>query len=130
MQDTKLTALIADDEPLMRDLLGSYLIDKCNFDVLMSRDGEQALTLYRQHSGEINITFLDIEMPKIDGLEVLREIRKINPLAYVVILSGAGNFKNVTAAAAAGMDGFIVKPYNHNKIDEALKNYSEHEDFM
>lgn len=129
MQDKKLTALIADDEPLMRDMLGSYLKTECHFDVLMSRDGEQALTLFQKHSEDIDITFLDIEMPKLDGLEVLREIRKINPLAYVVILSGAGNFKNVTAAAAAGMDGFIVKPYSNNKIDEALKNYSDHEAF-
>lgn len=126
MQDKKLTVLIADDEPLVRSLLLDYLMGECHYNVIVARDGRQALTLYQKHVGEIKITFLDIEMPKLDGLRVLRGIRVVNRKAYVVILSGAGNLENVKAAMAAGMNGFIVKPFSNKKIAEALNNYFDH----
>lgn len=123
MQEKKLTVLIADDEPLVRSLLLDYLMGECHYKVIVARDGRQALTLFQRHVGQINITFLDIEMPKLDGLRVLRGIRVVDRKAYVVILSGAGNLENVKAAMAAGMNGFIVKPFSNKKIAEALDNY-------
>ncbi len=125
MQDKKLTVLIADDEPMMRSLLSSYLIGDRHYTVIQARDGREALTSYQKNLLDIDITFLDIEMPKLDGLEVLREIRSIDPEAYVVMLSGVGNLANVNAAMEAGMNGFIVKPFSNNKIAEALDNYFE-----
>ena len=128
MYKGKLKILIADDEPLMRGLLTSYLSKECHHDILKAQDGKEALSLYRKYAKAIDITFLDIEMPKLNGLEVLSAIREVNPDAYVVILSGASNIENVKTAIAAGVNGFIAKPYTNNKIAEALKNFTGEED--
>lgn len=123
MQDKQLKIIIADDEPLMRGLLTSYLSKECNHKIFKAIDGKEALSLYQTHEDEINIVFLDIEMPKLNGLEVLREIRAINPKAYVVIISGVGTMENVKEAINAGVNGFIAKPFTNGKVAEALSNY-------
>lgn len=127
MRDGKqLKILIADDEPLMRQLLISYLPSEYQYRLFDARDGLEALSLYAEHYHEIDIIFLDIEMPKVDGLRVLKEIRSVNPVAYVVIISGFGTMDNVKTAIKAGVNGFIAKPYSRNKIAEALNNYLRH----
>jgi len=123
MSDRKLKILIADDEPLMRGLLCSYLVEECKYEVYKASDGKEALQLYVQYREELDMIFLDIEMPKVNGLRVLKEIHTLDPNAYVVIVSGVGNLDNVKAAIAAGVNGFIVKPFTNNKIAEAIGNY-------
>lgn len=123
MKNKRLKIIIADDEPLMRGLLTSYLSKECNHEIYKARDGKQALSLYQRHAEQINIMFLDIEMPKLNGLEVLKEVRAINPKAYVVIISGVGTLTNVKNAIEAGVNGFIAKPFTNDKIAESLKNY-------
>ena len=128
MNHQALNILVADDEALMRGLLTSFLTNECNHKVIKSQDGKEALREFKLHADDIDIVFLDIEMPKMDGLETLEKIRAINPDAYVVILSGAGYMENVKKAIAAGVNGFIVKPYNNNKILEAIENYKRARD--
>lgn len=118
-----LKILIADDEPLMRGLLTSYLAKECRHEITKVKDGKEALEFYQIHHKDIDFTFLDIDMPKVDGLTVLQKMRAINPNAYVVIISGVGTMKNVKAAIAAGVNGFIAKPYTNCKIEETLDNY-------
>ena len=119
----KLNIIVADDEPLMRGLLSSFLTNECNHAVIKTHDGKDALRQYKQQASDIDMVFLDIEMPKMDGIETLIKIREINPAAYVVILSGAGYLENVKKAIAAGVNGFIVKPYCNSKVLEAINNY-------
>lgn len=121
--EQELTVLIADDEPLVRQLVSSYLIRDCHHEILKAKNGHEALELYKVHRKRIDLCFLDIEMPKINGLNLLREIRKIDPCAYIVILSGAGSFENVKQAIDLGVDGFIVKPFSNQKLEEALNNF-------
>ena len=128
MNHQALNILVADDEALMRGLLTSFLINECNHKAIKSQDGKEALREFKLHANDIDIVFLDIEMPKMDGLETLEKIRAINPDAYVVILGGAGYMENVKKAIAAGVNGFIVKPYNNNKILEAIENYKRARD--
>lgn len=121
-----LNILIADDEPLMRGLLTSYLFKECNHKMFRTKDGKEALTTYQNHHSEIDLILLDLDMPKMNGFEVLEQVRKINPNAYVVIISGIGTMEIVKKAIAAGVNGFIAKPYTNCKIDESLKNYYKH----
>ena len=123
MLKESLKILVADDEPLMRGLLTSYLGKECHHEILRAKDGLEALAVYKAHGRGINFIFLDIDMPKLNGLEVLKEVRAINPKAYVVIISGVGTLEVVKKAISAGVNGFIAKPYTNCKIEEALKNY-------
>lgn len=123
MYHQSLKILIADDEPLMRGLLTSYLAKECRHHIQKCKDGKEAIDLYKLHHRDIDFVFLDIDMPKLDGLQVLKQMRDINPQAYVVIISGVGTLKNVKAAIDAGVNGFIAKPYTNCKIGETLDNY-------
>lgn len=122
----QLKVLIADDEPLMRGLLTSYLGKECHHQIQKCKDGKEAIDLYRLHHHEFDLVLLDIDMPKVDGLTALKHMREINPDAYVVIISGVGTLKNVKAAIDAGVNGFIAKPYTNEKISETLNNYFKH----
>jgi len=62
-------------------------------------------------------------MPGISGLKTLQEIKMLNADAFVVMVSSHSSAENVKQAISCGVDGFIAKPYNHNKISEFLAKY-------
>lgn len=72
---------------------------------------------------KIHIVYLDIELPKVSGLVVLKEIRKVDPDITVVMVSGESSPENVTTAIKTGANGFIVKPFNSGRILDSLQNY-------
>ena len=121
-----LRVLIVDDEPLMRERLAGFLLLEYDSNIITAVNGVQAVEMHKRFQDSINITFLDIEMPKMNGLKALTEIRIVNPMSYIVIVSGVGTMTNVKSAMAFGVDGFIVKPYCDEKISEAMDNYAEH----
>jgi len=126
LNNISLNIMVADDEPLMRNLVGSFLINDFRHEIIKVRDGQEALNMFQSHHEQIDMCFLDIEMPKIDGLKLIEEFRKISPDAWIVILSGAGSFENVKKAINSGVNGFIVKPFCKQKIGEAVNNYLKH----
>lgn len=117
----KPTVLIADDNALMRGLLASMLRDVGISDVLYAANGIQVVDIYREKHPDI--VFLDIQMPDKDGLAALKEIKELNAKAYVVMVSGYGSADNVKTAIDAGAKGFIVKPYNVNRIMGIMNRY-------
>jgi len=71
----------------------------------------------------VNLVYLDIELPHTSGLEVLKQIREVNPNLMVVMVSGESSAANVTTAIEHGANGFIVKPFNSGRILDSLQNY-------
>lgn len=116
-KDTRI--LVADDVAVMRDLLKSVLRNLGYLNIVEASNGELALKEF-EGMERPRIAFLDIEMPKRSGLEVLREIRREYPRTFVVIVSAAGTLENLQEAIAHGADAFVVKPYKGAKIQEAL----------
>ncbi len=119
----KMTALVADDSVLLCNLLKESLLELGFSQVIVANDGAQAVTAYKNNS--IDITFLDLEMPKIDGIGALKEIRALDADAYVVIVSGTGTANSVKKAIILGAKGFIVKPCSPGKISEAVDKFYE-----
>lgn len=117
----KPTVLVADDNSLMRGALALILTEIGARDILHGANGNEAVKLYRQHWPDI--VFLDIRMPDKDGLAALREIRAISANAFAVIVSAYGSVENVKSAIKAGASGFIVKPYNMNRIVAMMDRY-------
>lgn len=120
--------LIADDTPLVRQMLGSYVKALGYTDVLIASDGKIAVNLYKSRDIDItflDITFLDIDMPKLNGIEALKQIKEHNKDAYVVIVSGESTLENIELSIASGANGFITKPFNSQKIIEVIKNYEK-----
>ncbi len=117
------TLLIADDSELMRDRISKTVEDSGFAEILTARDGREAASLCK--SQQIDLVFLDISMPILDGIKALKIILSIRPQTHVVMISGSTTLENVKAALAAGAKGFVVKPIDENKIFEAINNYQK-----
>lgn len=119
------TALIAEDDDLMRDLLINMLEKQHCRVIHSSRNGKDALA-YLELEAIPNLVFLDIEMPVLDGLSTLREIREKKFEVFCAMISAHSSFENVKNAIDQGADGFIVKPYTDEKLRQVLAKYHAH----
>jgi len=97
--------LVVDDERIICDLLRQIL--RPTYEVLTAYRGKEALALFQQHRPQI--TLLDLVMPEMDGIEVLRHIREIDPHASVIILTGRAAQASEQAARALGVTDFLLK---------------------
>ncbi|MFQ5469963.1 MAG: response regulator transcription factor [Gammaproteobacteria bacterium] len=111
--------LIADDKAIMRELLKVILREIDIFDVLESSNGVSAVEIFSEHQPDI--VFLDINMPEKDGLQTLKEIKLLKPQVFVIMITGHSSIENVKTAISYGANGFIVKPYNSQKIIDLLQ---------
>lgn len=103
------TVLIADDSIFMRTWLKS-LLDNSKYKVVTeAKDGEEAITKYREF--QTDIVLLDITMPRMNGLQALKAIKDHNPLATVIMCSALGQQTLIEEAMGNGANDFIVKPY-------------------
>ena len=100
--------LIADDEQEIRDLFVEAL-RRHGFDVVSARDGREAVEIIRQ--GGITVTFLDIRMPGLSGIDALGEIVKISPQTQVVMITGHYEDGTVDEALRLGSFLCLMKPF-------------------
>lgn len=102
------TILIADDEKEIRDLIRLYLENE-NYTVLEAEDGQQALDLL--HRNSVDLCLLDIMMPKMDGYQTLKEIRKESNIP-IMFLSAKDADAEKILGLNLGADDYIAKPFN------------------
>lgn len=113
-----LKLIIADDDATTRRVLRLLLNEQGHQVVGEAGDGERAIELCQNLSPDV--MFLDIQMPKLDGLTTARRIREFAPDIGLVMISSAPTLDNVQQAKEAGASGFIVKPFNAVKVSEAI----------
>jgi DNA-binding NarL/FixJ family response regulator len=121
---SNITILVADDHSLVRYGLCSILNSTPGMEVIgEASEGHQAVDLFNQHWP--HVTFLDIGMPGLDGIETCRQIRKINPEALVIIMTMHLNEKYLNQALSVGASGYMLKTANKddliNSIHRVLK---------
>ena len=109
--------LVIDDEKPTLSMFKLFLT-AYGYDVLTAENGEQGLALFKENLPEI--VFTDIRMPGIDGLEVLGQIRKINPISQVIIITGHGDMEKALEALDLDASDFINKPVERNALNSAL----------
>ncbi len=114
-------ALIVDDCSYKRTLLNAILRKK-GLSVDVSDNGEDAVAKFALFKPDI--VFLDYIMPKKSGVEALMEMKKINPDFIGIMLTSISAAEDVQAAKAAGANGYILKPYEADKIYEVLKKHN------
>ena len=102
-----------DDEFGVRESLRLILKDYY-YEIFTAPDGEGALKIIKER--KIHLITLDLNMPKLSGIETLREIRKIDGEVPVVIITGYGTQKDEKEALLHGVRDFIFKPFNTSKI--------------
>jgi CheY-like chemotaxis protein len=116
MTETQSRILVADDERNIRKTL-SLVLEGAGYEVDVAADGDEALNLCRERHPDI--AFVDLRMPKMQGLEVLSHIRAISPKTAVVIITAYGTASNAVEAMKLGAVDFIQKPFDP-KIIEVL----------
>jgi CheY-like chemotaxis protein len=112
--------LVVDDEELIRSVAGAVL-EGSGFRVLTAADGAEALATYRSHldaqgQSDIDLILLDYTMPGRTGLEILRELRELNPSVRVIFSTGYALDSNGVQLMAAGARAFVPKPYRPHEL--------------
>ncbi len=114
---SNLTILIVEDEEELRENL-SDLLEFKGHSVTACCDGEQAVEQFDQINPQL--VLLDIQLPGINGLEVLRTVKAKSPETPVVIVSASSAPSVVRQAESAGAFKIILKPYDHNDILQVI----------
>jgi two-component system response regulator PilR (NtrC family) len=104
---------IIDDEPVIHDVLAQLLTSE-GYEVEISGSGEEALEKFPSQS--FDVILLDLLMPGMDGIEVLRRIKRIDPLAAVIIITAYGSVESAISAMKIGALDYVQKPFKHDDL--------------
>jgi two-component system, cell cycle sensor histidine kinase and response regulator CckA len=118
------TILLIEDESLLVDAIRMLLEDK-GYNLLIARDGQTGIEFYHENRNTIDIVISDIGLPKIDGTEVYRQIKNINPGVKFILASGHIEPATKSEMADAGVNAFIRKPYSPEEILFAIRSVLE-----
>ena len=120
MVDKNLKILVVDDFPTMRRIVRSLLKELGFTNIEEAEDGQQGLEKLR--SGDFKFVVSDWNMPRLDGLEMLKIIRADSELSHLPVLMVTAEAKkeNIIAAAQAGANGYVVKPFTAATLEEKL----------
>ncbi len=110
--------LVIDDDPLIRKTFSSHL-SKEGFEVILACDGREGIDLFQELEPEL--TILDVRLPDLSGLEVLKELKKINRKAYVIVMTAYDDMKTTVEAIKLGAFEYIVKPIDYLELSLAIK---------
>ena len=111
--------LIVDDAAFMRMMIKDILTKNGYEVVAEAANGVQAVELYKTHQPDL--VTMDITMPEMDGIEAVKQIKAVNPGAKIVMCSAMGQQSMVMDAIKAGANDFIVKPFQADRVLEAVK---------
>ena len=110
---TKAKALVIDDEPAMLDSLRLNL-QSHGYDVSTAETAEQGLKL--AESSHFDIALTDLQLPDLDGIGVLRQLKEIAPDIEVIVITGYGSVSNAVEATKAGAFYFVEKPFDFEQL--------------
>ena len=119
-----LTALYVEDEDQIKNIVSS-LLENLFGKMLLASNGEEGLNLFTQHKDDIDIIITDINMPKMNGLEMCEEIRKINNSTPIIITSAHNDKDFLHKAIQVGVSGFVTKPMNMEILLTSIKKNLE-----
>jgi DNA-binding NtrC family response regulator len=114
--------LILDDDPKVLETLASVLED-LGLPLLCSTEPHVALALVREHHPRVVIT--DLMMPQMGGLEVLEEVKAIEPQIQVILVTGYGTIREAVDAIRDGAFDFICKPFKASLIETVVRRALE-----
>jgi two-component system nitrogen regulation response regulator GlnG len=109
--------LIADDDQDMAQLLGR-LVHREGLTPLLAKDGKEALQLVR--AGDPDVLLADLRMPGMDGMELMRKAKDLDPELPVILITGFAEVRGAVEAIRAGAHDFLAKPFEHPQVLRVL----------
>ena len=104
--------LVVDDEPAIVDVL-VYNLERANYEVMVARDGKEALT--KAHQAEPDLIILDLMLPQVDGLEVCRALRRERDVPIIMLTARDSEVDRVVGLEL-GADDYVVKPFSVREL--------------
>jgi DNA-binding response OmpR family regulator len=110
--------LVVEDEEMLLNIIAKGL-KRCGYAVDKAGDGEEALELFSLN--EYDLIVLDLNLPGIDGMEVLRRIRRDNPLVKIIILSARSEIEDRISGLDDGANDYLVKPFDFLELEARIR---------
>jgi DNA-binding NtrC family response regulator len=110
--------LVVDDELFVRELLLEFLSSQ-GYEVWLADSGEKAVRLIESEPAEVAL--LDLKMPGIDGIETLRQIRRIAPDTVAIVMTGYPTIESSIEALRCGAYDYVVKPFKLNDLKSSIE---------
>ncbi len=114
---------IIDDEPIIHEVLGDLLTAE-GYDIESSLNGEEAIEKYAPDV--YDLILLDLLMPGMNGIDVLKKIKKIDPQAVIIIITAYASVESAIAAMKIGAFDYIQKPFKHEELLLTIQRAGEH----
>ena len=105
--------VVVEDEPAIRRGVADAL-RACGYDVAEAADGVKGLA--EASRADADLVLLDLMLPRMDGMEVLRELRLVRPAVPVIILTAHGTIPDAVSATQRGVFGFLTKPFDSQEL--------------
>ncbi len=121
----KITALYVDDDESIQALMGTYLAKHID-QIVFAKNGLEGLNYYNQNKDTIDLIITDILMPKMDGIEMIKQIREQNISIPIVIISVNDSNKLILDAIELKIDNYFLKPINKAKLQNYFQRLVEH----
>jgi len=121
----KATMLIVDDDASIGKTL-ARILEKQGYLVEVMDKGKQAIEATNQRF--FNVAFIDIKLPDMDGTELLERMRETEPKMIKIILTGYPSLKNAIDAVNKGADGYLMKPFDVDKLLTMIKRQLERQE--
>jgi DNA-binding response OmpR family regulator len=116
------TVMIVEDDPAIRRLY-SFLLSNSGYEVLEAEDGLVALERYEEQPCHLIIT--DMNMPRMGGMELVRELRKRKSEVYVIMVTAYGTADTERMALDLGANQYIAKPFDFEELEGRVRDYFE-----
>ncbi len=113
------TLLLIDDEPLVTDIC-EMMLKKLGHKVLKAHSGSEGIKLYESNRNRIDLIISDLNMPEMDGQEVVDNLRLMGHNVKVLLSSGGLSATEEKNVMVRGFNGFLKKPYNMNTLSEKI----------
>lgn len=117
----KLRVLIVEDQMDMRSIIRNMLTEMGMTQIFEATDGREALTFTDMAQDMIDVIICDWNLPKLAGIDVLKQLRSVNPDLPFLMLTGRGDLQSVTEARASGVTAYIRKPFSPAQLEVKLR---------
>ena len=117
---SKKSLLVVDDEEPVQDL-AQAILEEYGYTVMTANDGVEGVEMFKEHVGEIDVVLLDMTMPRMNGDQAYREMRKIRPDVKVILSSGYSEQDAVGRFDEDGLSAFVQKPYQIQTLVERVR---------
>ena len=119
--------LIVDDEESLRRII-EYNLSEEGYEVIACDNGQNALEIFKRE--EIDLVISDLQMPKMDGIELIKQIRALSPNALVIVITAFGTVDTAVESMKLGAFEYITKPFNREELKIIVKKALEVSDLM